>query len=176
MNILFAWLFVFTGLSPVQDTAKKPIITIEETTLKPMKALVIPEMIAEFDDIEEFIRADYEKLFSFINEKQLQPGKVMAFYYTGESPLLMDVAVEVNALPQEYTDRIQGISLDGGPAVVVHYQGPYEQLGTAYTELNKWLKMHHKKALECSFESYLNDPATVKDKWELRTVIYQRIK
>lgn len=176
MNILFAWLFVFTGASPVQDTARKPIISIEKITLKPMKVLIIPEMIAELDDFGQLIKADYEELFTFIRQNHLQPGKVMAFYYTQESPFLMDVAIEVDNLPAVLTGRIKAISLEGGQAVVVHYQGPYDQIGAAYAKLNEWLKKNNKKALETSFETYLNDPAAVKDPWELRTDIYQRIK
>jgi Transcriptional regulator, effector-binding domain/component len=173
MSIIFAW---FLAFSPIQDTARKPIINIEETTLKPMNVLVIPEMVTGFDDFEQLMRTDYEELFSFIKENQLQPGKVMAFYYLEESPLVMDVAVEVNQLPTAFTGRIKGIYLEGGKAVVIHYKGPYGRITVAYDELRKWLKKHHKKALECAFESYLNDPATTKDPWELRTDIYQRIR
>jgi len=70
------------------------------------------------------------------------------------------------------TGRVKAIEIEGGPAIVVHYQGPYEQLGTAYAALNKWLEKHNKKAVEKPFESYLNDPDVVKDPWALRTDVY----
>jgi effector-binding domain-containing protein len=197
MKILLAWLFPVSGAFQIlsfplestfdlasdkninyklSDTIRKPLISVEKINLKPMKLLVIPDIATELEDFGQLMNRDYGELFTFINNNHLQPGKVIAFYYTAEEPFTMDVAVEVNKLPHVLTGRIKAIELEGGVAVVVHYQGPYEQIGAAYDELKNWMKQNNKKAMEMPFESYLNNPAAVKDLWELRTDIYQRIE
>jgi effector-binding domain-containing protein len=158
------------------DTIRKPVITLEETILSPMHILTIPDTAKSMEEIGLLIGKDYGELFAFINQQQLQPGKVLAFYYSSEVPFVMDVAVEVNKLPQQLTGRIKAKEIEGGKAIVAHYQGPYEQIAMAYAELNNWIKKNNKEQVGLPFESYLNDPYSVKDPWELRTDIYQRIK
>jgi len=74
------------------------------------------------------------------------------------------------------TGRIKGKKIMGGDAVVVHYQGPYDQIGLAYSAIAKWLVEHKQKPLQQPFEIYMNDPGTVKDPQLLRTDVYQKIQ
>lgn len=184
MKILFACLFTFFGVSrfacfawqPALDTTRRPLISVEKTVLKPMKLLVIPETVFQEDEIGPIMNNDYDELFACIKKNSLQPGKVIAFYYAGDMPFTLDVAVEVNELPGILTGRIKALEIESGDAVVVHYQGPYVQLGVAYAELDRWLMANKRKAVQAPFEAYLNYPGAIKDQWELRTDLYQRIK
>ena len=47
---------------------------------------------------------------------------------------------------------------------------------TPYNEIAKWLKENDKQARELPFEVYLNEPSQVKDKYELKTDVYQLLK
>ncbi len=58
------------------------------------------------------------------------------------------------------------------PAVQVArsvYQGPYDGLGHAWGELQTWVRKHHLVETGRFWESYLNNPADVKDPKEYRT-------
>ena len=100
----------------------------------------------------------------------------MAFYHSYGLPFFIDVAVEVNRVPDLLPARIKAKYLPGGNAVIARYQGPYEQVGMAYTAIANWLKEHKKEAKEKPFEVYLNDPWEVNDPFELRTDVYQLIR
>lgn len=100
----------------------------------------------------------------------------MAFYHTSRLPFIFEPAVEVDQLPTQFMGRIKGKKIEGGNAIVVHYQGPYDQVGRAYAAITKWLKENNKQPFQQPFEVYLNDPATVKDPQQLRTDVYQRLQ
>jgi effector-binding domain-containing protein len=157
----------------IQDTARKPTVGLEETTVDSMIILVIKDTATSMEDISRVIGAGYGELFTFINQTGLIPGKVMAFYYTYQPPFKMDIAVEVNKIPAQTTGRIKLNKIFGGKAIVARYRGPYEKVEIAYTAIADWLKQHQQEAKGLPFEVYLNDPATVKDPYELRTDVYQ---
>lgn len=160
----------------IQDTTRKPTVSLEETTVDTMTILVIKDTAASTEDISRIIGAGYGELFTFINQAGLTPGRVMAFYYTYQPPFKMDIAVEVNKVPPQTTGRIKLNRIFGGKAIIAHYQGPYEKVEIAYTAIANWLKEHNQEAKGRPFEVYLNDPFTVKDPYELRTDVYQLIR
>jgi effector-binding domain-containing protein len=162
--------------STEQDTTKKMIYIPEKVTLNSFKVLTVADTAFKTEDIGRLLNKDYQELFSYIDRRKLKAGKVMAFYYSSQLPFVFDAAVEVNSLPVKLTGRIKGKKIKGGDAIVVHYQGSYDQVGAAYTAITKWMKENNKKALEQPFEVYLNDPLTVKDPQQLRTDVYQRIQ
>ena len=160
----------------IPDTTRKPTVNLEETTVDTMTILVIKDTAASAEDISRIIGAGYGELFTFINQNGLTPGRVMAFYYTYQPPFKMDIAVEVDRVPPQTTGRIKLNRIYGGNAIVARYQGPYEKVELAYTAIMNWLKEHNQEAKGRPFEVYLNDPATVKDPYELRTDVYQLIR
>lgn len=160
----------------VQDTTRKPTVYLEEVTVDTMSILVIKDTAKTLKDISRVIGAGYGELFTFTNQAGLQPGKVMASYHTFQPPFIMDIAVEVNKFPAQVTGRIKVNKVAGGRAIVVRYKGPYDKIGMAYEAIASWLKDHQKKPKRPPFEVYLDDPATVKDPFELRTDVYQFIE
>jgi len=157
------------------DTTGQPSFSLQEIKLAPINALVIADTAPSVSDIGPLLGKSYGELFRFISQQQLQPGRTMAFYYSSHEPFLFDAAVEVNKLPGELTGHIKFKNIEGGDAIVVHYQGAYDQIAIAYTAITNWLAKNNKKAVEAPFEVYLNDPATVKDPALLRTDVYQKI-
>lgn len=141
-----------------------------------MHLLIITDTAASVAEISPLFKKDYEELFAFIGKNTLIADKVLAFYHSYGPQFSMDVAVEVNRIPQQLSGRIKTKYLAGGNAVIARYQGPYEQVTKAYASITKWLKEHGKKPKDKPFEVYLNDPSAVTDPFELRTDVYQFIK
>lgn len=192
MKLLLASLFALLGISrfisfPVGsdiqaapvikcDTTEKPSFMAEKINLTPMQVLFIHDTAMTATDISRLLGKGYGELFTFINQQRLQPAKIMAFYHSSQPPFVMDAAVEVNSVPDKLAGRIKTKRIEGGNALVVHYQGAYDQIGIAYAVIDNWLTKNNKKAVEPPFEVYLNDPVTVKDPRLLRTDVYQRFE
>ena len=159
----------------IQDTSKLPSLQIEQQVLKTMTIIYIPDTV-NMSGLNKVFESAYGELFIFLTKNKILPGKVMAFYHNYSDPIAVEAAVEVGNVPDALTGRIKLRIVEGGNAVVVHYTGPYEEMETPYNALTKWLKDNHKKATGLPFEAYINDPSMVKDKYELKTDIYQLIK
>ena len=157
------------------DTSKKPTWVLEKTILNPMTIIFISDT-SNITGISKVFQSAYAELFGFISQNGLIPGKVMAFYYNYNDPIALESAVEVNKIPAMLSGRIRTRKIEGGDALVIHYTGPYEEMESPYGAINKWLKDNNKQAFGLAFEVYLNDPSMVKDKYELKTDIYQLIK
>jgi effector-binding domain-containing protein len=150
--------------------------SISKITMQPMNVIYIVDTAATTEDISSKMEKSYGRLFMLIGQQQLKPGKVMAIYRTSSAPWIFDVAVEVDKAPGQQTEGIQFKTSDGGDAIVLHFKGPYEHLGNAYRQIDEWLRKNNKQRSGAPMEVYLNEPATVKDKNELRTDVYQLIK
>ena len=144
--------------------------------MQPMTVIYVVDTATTTDDISLKMGKSYRTLFMVIGQQQLKPGRVMAIYRTSSAPWIFDVAVEVNKAPVKQTEGIQFKTTDGGDAIVLHFKGPYEQLGNAYQQIDEWLKKNNKQRSGAPMEVYLNEPATVKNKNELLTDVYQLIK
>ncbi|HEY0678851.1 MAG TPA: GyrI-like domain-containing protein [Chitinophagaceae bacterium] len=138
--------------------------------------LVIPDTANSAEEIGNVLGNAYSELFTFIGLNGLKPEKVMAFYHSYHPPFIFDAGVEINRTPFTLTGRIRARTIEGGHALIAHYQGPYESVDVAYTAIGNWLKEHNKQSKGQPFEVYLNDPAHVKDSSELLTDVYQLIR
>ncbi len=159
----------------IKDAPKKTSVVLEQLTVKPLKILLIRDT-SEMAGLSKVFERDYGELFKFISENGLKPDKVMAFYLNYQDPVTLEAAVEVDRLPERLSGRITSRTIEGGNAVVAHYTGPYEDLPIPYNEIAKWLKDHNKQARDLPFEVYLNEPSQVKDKYGLKTDVYQMLK
>ncbi|MFI5154438.1 MAG: GyrI-like domain-containing protein [Chitinophagales bacterium] len=158
------------------DTAKKPTVSIEEATVKPFSVLAIRDTATSMEDISRVLGKGYGELFAFIGKNSLMPLRVMAFYYSYQPPIPVDITIEIGKMPASLSGRIFEKKIEGGRAYVAHYQGPYSLVEIAYTAIASKLKEEDNEANGQPFEVYLNSPGTVKDSNELRTDIYQLYK
>jgi len=156
----------------LQDTIKKTNVVLEKVFLEPFNVLLIRETTG-ISALSKIFEADYGEIFSFIKKNELKAGRVMAFYLDYEDPVTLEAGVEVDKIPGYLNGRIESKFVAGGEAVLAHYTGPYEEMETPYNEIKKWLKENNREARELPFEVYLNDPSQVKDKYELKTDVYQ---
>jgi effector-binding domain-containing protein len=159
----------------LQDTIKNTNIVLEKARLEPFNVLIIRETTG-MAALSKVFEADYGEIFNFIRKNDLKSGRVMAFYLDYEDPVTLEVGVEVDRIPEKLNGRIESKFVAGGEAVVAHYTGPYEEMEIPYNEIKKWLKENNKEPRDLPFEAYLNDPSQIKDKYELKTDIYQFLK
>jgi effector-binding domain-containing protein len=159
----------------LQDAIKKPVVVLEQVVLQPMTVLFISDS-TDMAGLSKVISSGYGELFSFINQNGLKSGKVMAFYLSYANPISLQTAVEVDKVPATLTGRIESKVVDGGNAIVAHYTGPYEEMEMPYNAVTKWVKENNRQAKGMPFEVYLNSPDMVKDKYELKTDVYQLLQ
>jgi effector-binding domain-containing protein len=55
--------------------------------------------------------------------------------------------------------RAQPRSLPGGPAVQVRHMGPYEDVASSYTTIERWIADHHRSKAGAVREVYLTEPS-----------------
>jgi effector-binding domain-containing protein len=158
-----------------KDTVTKPVMIIEKTKVDSMQVLLISDT-GNTQDLSKLFENDYTELFKFVFANNLIPGTPMAFHLNITDPMRVEIAVPVNKIPPVLTGRINSKTLEGGNAVVLHYIGPYDEMGTAYNRLHEWIKTNNIQPLDISFEVYLNDPASAKSKYELKTDIYLMVR
>jgi effector-binding domain-containing protein len=164
-------LVIFTAVSTIVHAQE-----ISRINMQPVKVVYIVDSVVTADSFSSKMGKGYGILFTLIGQQQLKPGKVMAIYNTITPPYIFDIAVEVDKEPGSLTGSVQFKTIAGGDAVVVHYKGPYEKIEKAYLQIEEWFKKNNKLRAGPPIEVYLNDPATVKDKNELLTDVYQLIK
>jgi len=171
--------FLLTGINSTpmaKDTIVPVKIKLEKTSFKDMNLLFIPDTAKTTDAMTGIFTRDYGELMQFIQENKLQALKFMAWYYSMQPPWHMEVAVETDNLPEQLGGRIRSRIQKGGEVLIAHMWGPYDQVGQAYEQIEKWLKQNNRKAKGHPFEVYLNDPAAVKNPLEIMTDIFQPIE
>lgn len=157
------------------DTTRPVAVILEKSTIEPIHMIYIKDSIS-MSSLSKTFSTRYSELFKFIAKNKLKAGRVMAFYYTYSDPILLDIAVEVDKQPDSLAGNIQFRTIESCEALIAHYTGPYEQLAHPYKRMEQWLKDNNERANGLPFEVYLNDPIVVKDKYRLRTDIYQLLK
>jgi effector-binding domain-containing protein len=160
---------------PAKDTPAIKI-TIEKTVFNDMNLLFISDTAATTPAVKDVLGKGYGELMQLVSKNQLQPTNFMAWYYAAQPPWPMDIAVEVNRMPENLEGRIRARKQPGGEVLIAHMRGPYDQVGQAYQSIAQWLKENKRQARSAPFEIYKNDPAMVKDPSEIQTDVYQPLK
>ena len=157
------------------QTLKKPAIVLETVMLQPMTVLYIKDTTA-IGKQNKTVQKDFDALLNFISKHALKAGRIMAFYLNFQNPLLLEAAVEIDKLPAELTGNINAKKTEGGLAIIAHYTGPYQKMGIAYNAITSMMDENKKLPKGLPFEVYINDAATIKNKQQLQTDIYQLLK
>jgi effector-binding domain-containing protein len=166
-------------LLPIQQGVNDTIpvkITLDNTAFNDMNILFITDTAATTNRLTDVLGKAYGEIMQFVQQNQLQPLKFLAWYRSIQPPWIMDVAVEVNTIPEAVTGRIRARVQPGGEVLIAHILGPYDQVGQAYSAIGKWMNENHRQAKSASFEVYVNDPAAVKDPSEIQTDVYQPLE
>lgn len=165
------------GMTFLQPDTVGPVrIQLEKTRFNDMAILFISDTTKQTKDIGSVFSKGYSELMKYTQENQLKSKKFLAWYYSMQSPWIMDIAVETDKLPSELRGRIKSRIEKGGEVLIAHMWGPYSELSQAYIQIENWLKQNNRVARGNPFEVYLNDPFTVKDPSEIQTDIYQPLQ
>jgi len=159
-----------------RDTVIPIKVQLEKTSFNDIAILFISDTARQTADLESIFSKGYSELMKYARENHLKTRKFLGWYYTVESPWIMDIALETDKLPSELTGRIKSRIEKGGEVLIAHMWGPYSQLSQAYIQIQNWLQQNKRIARGIPFEIYLNDPMTVKDPLEIQTDIYQPLQ
>lgn len=159
-----------------QDTIVPVKVKLEKASFSDMNILYIADTASTTEVIKDVLGKGYGELMQFISANKLQPRKFLAWYYAIQPPWPIDVAVETNRIPTQFNGRVKSRMLPGGEVIIAHMWGPYDQVGQAYEQIQKWLKENSRKAKGSPFEVYINDPNMVKNPAEIQTDVYQPLK
>lgn len=154
------------------DTARKPNVMLEHTQVSAMNIIFVRDTV-RLSDLSRAFQSGYSQLFTFSSEQGLTVRKTLACYASFGDPLVLEIGIEVDHVPNISRTGIQSKLIDGGSAVIAHYTGPYSRMDIPYNAIAVWLKEHNRQAKGTPIEVYINDPASVSDSMQLRTDIYQ---
>lgn len=123
-------------------------------------------------DLPDTILNGLAKVGQYIAEQNLLPsGPAFVAYYNLE---MNDSAVEIGfpvSQPVHGDGEVQARTIPGGPAGMCLYVGPYQELATAYQQLNAYIESQGREPTGVSYEFYLNNPAVTPPD-ELETQIF----
>jgi effector-binding domain-containing protein len=165
---------VFSSSQTYKDTTVR--IVLEQTNIHLMKVLFVTDTAVTTKDIKTVLAKGYGELMQMIHQYGLAPQKFIACYKTSKQPWVIDIATEVNEIPEKTSGRIHTKIIQGGEVVIAHIWGPYNEVGKAYTAIEEWLKANNRKAKDFPFEVYVNDPYAVKSPYDIQTDVYQLIE
>lgn len=135
----------------------QPVLSIRSTT--------------SMRDLPETILNALAKINQFMEENGVSPdGPAFVAYYNLD---IHEMSVEIGfpvTQAIEGDDEVQPRTIPGGPAGVCLYTGPYQELATAYQQLNAYVESQGREPTGVSYEFYLNDPAVTPPE-ELETQI-----
>lgn len=158
----------------IQDSALD--IVVEKIEMPSLKLIYIPDTANASHELSRKMSKNYGDLFIFSASQNVKAGRLTTFYNTMPWPCAFETALEVDEFPKDSHKKIKSKTLSGGQVLVAHYKGTYEQIGKAYAAIHKWMVDNNKTRRDMPFEIYLNNPALVTDKNDLRTDVYQPIQ
>ena len=85
-------------------------------------------------------------------------GLPFAIYYE-LGPDEVDLELGFPVLGQVEVGRVHSVTLYGGRAACTVHTGPYEEVGSAYDALTRWVQLHGERVVGPPREVYLNEPA-----------------
>lgn len=161
----------YTG---VADTSRQPKMVVEEITVQPMIVLAIRDTAKTMADIGPVLGRDYGEIGQVMGSNGLKfSGPVMAWYHTNTQPFILEAGVPVDKKPAKVEGRVYVKEIGSAKAVVVHFWGPYELTGQAYSKVAEWLTKNKKKPMGAPYDVYITDPTTVSDPYQVQTDIVQ---
>jgi effector-binding domain-containing protein len=101
----------------------------------------------------------YAAIWQYLEELKEKPAgpPFVVYHNMDKNNLDCDIGFPVSRKLATKGDIQAGMTPSGKVATCLH-TGPYDKLGIAYEELNKWVAEHHYQVTGVAYEVYLNDP------------------
>ena len=156
---------------------KAPVINITDTISIKQIVLCMKDSARTSDRIALKLGQIYGvKLAAIIKKNKLKmTGAPMAWYKGQKAPFFFEAGVPIDKKPARLPAGTTIKQIGQDSVVVAHFYGPYDLTGQAYTALQDWMKDHKKKAIQPSYEVYVDDPmdknGKLKDPYKVQTDI-----
>lgn len=171
------------GLEALKHIAEqrgaKPLILGFETDLENMESfqyIGIRKQVKQAE-LNQFLGTGFSVLIDAI-KKQEVPCKGSPFtinHAVTKGVFDIETGIRIER-PMLETSQFKLGKIDSCKAFVVHYTGPYQELGAIYEATFGYFKEQSIQAIAAPIEFYINDPSTVKDSTQFKTDIYFRIQ
>ena len=144
-----------------------PIQAVE----RPVQPTLSIRTICAVEKLPEVLGPAYNEIGSYLDELREPPaGMPFVIYYNMDMQALdIEIGFPVSKA-LEGKDKIQSSAIPGGRAITCLYTGPYEQMVSAYEEINTWIEENGYQPSGVVYEFYLNSPMDVPPS-ELQTEI-----
>lgn len=144
----------------VRQLTEQPTVSIREQVARDMIRPMLAERVTE---IEAFIAGrrgqstgvPFARLHNYGEVRRDDLDLEVGVPTTEAVDCPADTAFDANRLP-------------GGPAAVLRYRGPYEEIGAAYERLRAWIRDGDYEAQGAPWESFIGDLES--DDWEVEIV------
>lgn len=144
----------------VRQLDEQPTVSIREQVARDMIGPMLAERVAE---IEAFIAG----------RRGQGTGAPFARLHNYGQVERDDIDLEVGVPTTEVVDcpaetAFNANKLPAGPAAVLRYRGPYEEIGAAYEQLQAWIRDSDHEAQGAPWELFIGDLES--DDWEVEIV------
>jgi len=157
----------------------KPMILGHETDIVSMdkfQYIGIRKQVKK-EALNQFLGTGFSLLIDAI-KKQEVPFKGSPFtinYSVSEGKFDIEAGIRIER-PMTASEDLKLGSIDSCRAFVVHYIGPYQEIGNIYQATFNYFKEQSIQAIAAPMEFYVSDPSMVKDSTQFKTDIYFRIQ
>lgn len=128
-----------------REVRAQRVATIRERVPMTVIGKAIGEGLAEVARAAEAAGAEIDGL-PFAIHHEMDPGGV-------------DLELGFPVLGEVEVGRVHSTTLEDGRVACVVHTGPYEEVGSAYDALTRWVQLHGERVVGPPCEVYLNEPA-----------------
>lgn len=155
-------LLLLALVQPATARAGEPAVELVTLTAQPAIARTVR---AKPDALGVRIAGAVLSLVAAADRHQLViVGPPFARYLSRGATLEVEVGVPVRKRPAKPLGKdLRAIELPAGPAAVVMFRGPHDQLPRAHAALDAWLAAHRERPSGPRWESYLTNPIETPD-------------
>ena len=118
-------------------------------------------------DIAVFLEKAYAETSELVGRQGLQfAGPPFARYEMRDQGWVVEAGFPVRGEPVAQ-GRVEVGRLPSGQAARIVHHGPYEEVGTAYQAVERWLVGHGYVPVDAAWESYLDEPGVADPRTEV---------
>jgi effector-binding domain-containing protein len=141
----------------------------ELTTTTDVPAATI-HLVVPGKDMPKYMDPAIQEIIQVLADQGMRPvGPMFSYHHRRPSDTFdFEIGFPV-AKRMDEKGRVKNSALPAAKVVRAVYQGPYEQLGNAWGELQAWVRDQKLQEDGRFFERYLNNPDEVKDPKDYRT-------
>jgi effector-binding domain-containing protein len=140
---------------------------VDRITLEPQPAAVVSGSVPH-DGIAQFLAGAFGEVVEVLSAQGLTPaGPPFGRYVMTDDGWDIEAGFPSSGDVSE-AGRVHGISLPGGPALVVLHLGPYEDVAAAYHAAEEWMAENDWTPTGIPWEAYIDEP----DVAQPRTIVH----